>query len=342
MCYYNNKHKGHKIINIEDEESLIKENVNLDLSKKELNKINQNIVLFKDKIKNEINKIDNLYDKIFNEVTKRYNELIDTLKNKVTQAKEKLEILWSKLNDLEIKNKRIDKSISIFQNKEKNVLKSLYYISNINKNNKEILSFFENFSQNLIITFEKEKNSIIYKNYFFNAFISETQILNEDNKNILLNFLNPLSKGKNIYLQLIYRRGDDMSCETFHKKSDKQGSTVVICKSKDEIFGGYTNVDWISPDKYITKFENEPFIFSINKNKKFNYTNKEKWSIYLDKGHGSDFYWDFVFNSSEQMKKCYCCTKTYGYAYSSEPLVGDGSYNLIDVDEIEIFKLEIF
>ena len=73
MLYYN-KHKDHKIINIEDEETLIKEKVNLDLSKKELNKINQNIVSFKDKIKNEIKKIDNLYDKIFNEVTKRYNQ----------------------------------------------------------------------------------------------------------------------------------------------------------------------------------------------------------------------------------------------------------------------------
>ena len=41
------------------------------------------------------------------------------------------------------------------------------------------------------------------------------------------------------------------------------------------------------------------------------------------------------------MKICYCCTKNFGYAYSSEPLVGDGSLNEIEVDEVEVFKIQV-
>ena len=38
------------------------------------------------------------------------------------------------------------------------------------------------------------------------------------------------------------------------------------------------------------------------------------------------------------MKTCLCNTKSYGYAYSFEPLVGDGGEKDIEVDEVEVFK----
>ena len=75
-----------------------------------------------------------------------------------------------------------------------------------------------------------------------------------------------------------------MSCETFHLKCDKIGPTVVICQAKNEKFGGYTNINWESPNNNIDIFEDGPFIFSINKNKKYNYSNnKKKLSNHLNK-----------------------------------------------------------
>ena len=175
-------------------------------------------------------------------------------------------------------------------------------------------------------------------------YINESIILNTEDKIKLLAWLNPLYNENKFNLKLIYRRGNDMSFNTFHKKCDKQGPTITICKSKEQKFGGYTNFNWESFNKGKSIYEKGPFIFSLNKNKKYNYSNsnKEKNSIYLRTNNGPDFHWDFVFHPEKQMKMCKCCTKeNYGYAYSDEPLIGDGSSNEIEVDEVEIFKIEV-
>ena len=173
-------------------------------------------------------------------------------------------------------------------------------------------------------------------------FAYESIILNQEDKNKLFNWINPLYYGKNIYLKLIYRRGDDMSFETFHSKCDKKGPTLVLCKSKEEKFGGYTNIDWESLGG-VQKYDEGPFIFSLNKNKKYNYKYRDKRysCLYLYKNHGPDFFWDLDFNEQKKkMKVCFCSTKSNGFAYSIEPLVGDGSYKEIEVDEVEVFQVK--
>ena len=40
------------------------------------------------------------------------------------------------------------------------------------------------------------------------------------------------------------------------------------------------------------------------------------------------------------MGACFCATKVYGYSYSEEALVGDGSTKEINVDEVEVFKVK--
>ena len=39
------------------------------------------------------------------------------------------------------------------------------------------------------------------------------------------------------------------------------------------------------------------------------------------------------------MKVC-ICTNKYGYAFSNEPIIGDGSNKEIQVDEVEVFKVK--
>ena len=452
ICDYKQLHNGHKLVPIDDEESLKKLNINLDSSINELNEMMKKIVNFNEKIKNEITKIDNLYDKIFNEISHKYkinheklikeeNDLKDSLKNEVTRVKEKLENYLSNSNELIRKNEKLNEGVNILKkDEEKNILKTLSYISNINKNKKEILSLLGKLIKNINISYNEEKGQIYFDNYYFNGvyipknfknedissnsiklfweidnfiienldknklefkveirkqnsnenfikvyegsnynciidnlikstyyeiricskyndifgewsdiyqiktdFISESKILNKEEKNKLLNLLASVANGKNIYLKLIYRRGGDMSYETFHSKCDNKGPTVVLCKAKNEKFGGYTNVNWESVNG-VGKYVDEPFLFNINSNKKLNYTNKIFPAVFLHKDHGPDFNWDFVFNSeNNKMKTCQCTNKVSGvYLYSNGPITGDGSSNHIEVDEVEVFKFKVY
>ena len=172
------------------------------------------------------------------------------------------------------------------------------------------------------------------------GYISESKILNQEDSNKLLNWLNPKANGKNIYLKMIYRRGNDMSVYNFHSKCDNKGPTLVICKTKEQIFGGYNNFSWESTNEPKKIFQEGPFIFSINKNKKYDYFNKNFQSIYLYKNNGPDFFWDLVCHPKKEMRCCYCATRENGFAYSREPLVGDGLYKEIEIDEVEVFKVK--
>ncbi len=172
-------------------------------------------------------------------------------------------------------------------------------------------------------------------------FIDESVILNQEDRDKILNWLNPLYIGKNFYLKLIYRRENDMSVQTFHSKCDKKGPTLVVCKAGKDKIGGYTNINWESL-KGINKYDDGPFIFSLNKNKKFMYTNKNRHSVFLHELHGPDFDWDFTFNYGNNMKIFFCATNSNGYSYSKEPLVGDGTKKEIIADEVEVFKVKTY
>ena len=446
ICDFKNIHKGHKIISIEDEESLKKEKIDLDSAINECNKYTEKIKKVRENIEKESNKIKSWYDKVNKEITKSYeikhekltNEeynLKEKLQNEVTKTKEKLEINLSYSNEIIRINEKINKGIKIFNNEqEKNIIKTISYISKISQILKSAKELLVNDIKNIKINFDTEKNDIIFKDYLINGiiipkniqinntksncfeifwtiddkiinkdkylfrielkeenskenftkvyedkkyntiiknlkpntnyeiricsiidnlnsswseikkiktdFINDTIILNNEDKNKLYNFLNPVFKDKHFYLNLLYRRGNDMSYKTFHEKCDNKGHTVIICKSKNDKFGGYTDINWESAE-WKNKKKKGPFIFSINRNKKFEYSNKNYNSIHLYKNYGPDFYYDFVFYTEKQMKVCICATTKYGYAYSSEPLVGDGSLKEIDVDEVEAFEIKI-
>ena len=69
-----NLHKGHKVIPIEDEESLKKENININDYIKEFDESAKNCINIKIKIENEIKKLNESYEKI-NKETTNYFEL---------------------------------------------------------------------------------------------------------------------------------------------------------------------------------------------------------------------------------------------------------------------------
>ena len=178
MCYYMKLHKEHKLLRINEEEELKKENISLNNSRKEIEENKNKLEELKNKIENEKIKLDNLYDKINNQVTKSYeikhenllkeeNELKDKLKNEVTKIKEQLELNISKINEILRNSERIIKGLKSFKEEENQMIKKLNYISTINKNQKETNKIFQLLMKNLNISY-KDSN-IIYEEYFFNG-----------------------------------------------------------------------------------------------------------------------------------------------------------------------------
>ena len=63
-------HEGHKLFEVNDEESLKKENITIEASSNDFNEIIEKLKNLKDKIEKEIINLDESYDKVFNEVGK--------------------------------------------------------------------------------------------------------------------------------------------------------------------------------------------------------------------------------------------------------------------------------
>ena len=315
----------------------------------------ENTTIIKDinLLKNQIKAIKILLDNLIKENEKYINNIQTMINNYSTNEEipyniefkdittKSLKAFW-KINDNKIENKfkKFSFRVEIRKENSNDNFIEVYEGSDFNCsiNNLTINTNYEiricSVYNNLMSEWSKTEK--VKTDYF-----DESIILNLQNKNQILNWLNPLYNGKNFCLKLIYRRGNDMSYETFHQKCDKKGPTLIVCKAKNEKFGGYTNIDWESCDIEKRKYDDGPFLFSLNKNKKYNYSNKDCHCIYLTRDHGPDFHWDLTFNDSNlKMKACICCTNNFGYAYSIEPLVGDGGLKEIEVDELEIFQVE--
>ena len=181
MCHFLNIHNNHKIIRIEDEEELKKENMSIEDCSKDFNENKNRIEELKKKIENEIKEINKLYEKVNKEVIESYkikheklikeeNEIKDKLKNEVTKIKENLEINLLKINEIIRKNERINKGIKILlEDKDKKMIKELNYISNINKNKKEMKLLYQQPMKNLKILYNENESNIKYEEYYFNG-----------------------------------------------------------------------------------------------------------------------------------------------------------------------------
>ena len=124
---------------------------------------------------------------------------------------------------------------------------------------------------------ENEKNEKNEKDNLFR----ESNIITSESKNIILNFL----KNKPVKSKLLFdSEKDGDSAKTFHSKCDGKNPTIYIVKSKSGyVFGGYLSIPWSSISKHFR--DDEAFFFSINLNKKYYFTNKNK-VIYGNKDYG--------------------------------------------------------
>ena len=173
-------HKNHKLVKIEDEETLKKENITIEDSFKDLDTNIQKLTKIKDNIENEITEINKAYEKVDKETTASYenkrkkllieeNDLKEKLKTEVTKIKEQLEINSSLVDSLLKKCEKIVKGIKSIEKEEKSMIKTLSYVSIINKNKKEMRNLFQELMKNLKISFIENESNIKYEEYFFNG-----------------------------------------------------------------------------------------------------------------------------------------------------------------------------
>ena len=177
-------------MDINDEESLKKENITIDNTSKEFEGNIQKLSNLKQSIENEMLKIDQTYEKVDKEATKSFKikreklnkeeeDLKNKLKTEVTKIKETLDDYLSKTNNLIKSCDRIKKGINSLQKEEKNMIKTLSYLSFITKNKKDLDLVINQSMKNLKITFDEKENTIIYEEYFFNG-IPKDNKLNEE------------------------------------------------------------------------------------------------------------------------------------------------------------------
>ena len=179
-CYYKNNHKGHKLVELEDIETLKKENITVESVSNNFNGIYDKIVNLKNTIEEEIDKINNLYEKTMGDITKSYvekheklikeeNQLKEKLQTEVTKLKEKLENYLSESNN-EVKFiERIKKGIEKMKNLEVNMVKILSYVSKANKTQKDMINLSQKLMQNIKFFYKKNKSQINFEEYFFNG-----------------------------------------------------------------------------------------------------------------------------------------------------------------------------
>ena len=142
----------------------------------------------------------------------------------------------------------------------------LFELKEDEKNDKEIIKDLiklVNEQKNELNEFKKEI-SLLLKNYISN--LDSTIINNNFYNSCLKNWINQKLKIRANLLYRLSRDGPEIS--TFHKLCDNKGSTIILFQlENEEKVGFYAHQSLDSYSEW--KYDEQSFIFNLNKNKKF-------------------------------------------------------------------------
>ena len=165
ICHFRNLHSGHKLFEISDEESLQKENFNVENEMdnfNEISKINKSYDITVESLKN-------YYQKKYDALLKQENDLKENLQNQVTKTKEHLEIFLSEINENIKISERINKGINKVVKEKQSMIQLLSYISKINSSKNSMRKLMSELMKTIKFSFEEENNVINYEEIFFNG-----------------------------------------------------------------------------------------------------------------------------------------------------------------------------
>ena len=205
---------------------------------------------------------------------KNINNKINTLFNCIISLNKKVNDLENQIKD--IKNEMIS-------------LKNKLDISD--NNNKELeKKFIEQigFLQNQIneLKKDKDKNTPIDSNQMF----KNSNIVKPGEIDLILSWFD--KKPKKFNLLLDSKIDGDLNW-TFYEKCKNKYPTMVFVKTTENLrFGGFTNVSW---PEFSYKWDDNSFLFSLDKRKKYNIKEKNKAIYYSNNtcfcfGSGCDLY----------------------------------------------------
>ena len=193
---------------------------------------------------------------------------IDTNKTIINENSNNI-ILTIPLNN--IKYKEIKFEIKEKEKNDKQKLEELFTIINLQQ--KEIVNL-KSENSNLKEKINKIENDIKDLLQFKNEIMEERKISIDSNiinnnlsyKKSLKKWINP---NQSIKFELLYRlTKDGDSISTFHNKCDNISPTLVLAESLDGYkFGGFTTCTWDTKSQ--DKNDGKTFLFSLNKNQKF-------------------------------------------------------------------------
>ena len=270
-CNLKNIHYSHNLIEINDSESLSKQNLIIEETSKQFNEIFEKILNLKEKIEKEISSIDELYEKRNKDIADSFlkkheklimeeNDLKENLKTEVTKVKEKLENFLSESNNIIKINEKINKGIKNLEKEEKNIIKTLSYISKMNKNKKQMNNLLQNLMRNINISFQQKASNIKYEEYFFNGIqipkniefkdISSTNfkiVWNIDDLNILnfkkddVKFRVELRKEntKEKFIQVYKGNATEFIAQNLNKNTNYE---IRICSFYNDLFSNWSEI----------------------------------------------------------------------------------------------------
>ena len=315
-----------------------------------INKEKENLKLKVSKIFTKLrNALNDREDELLLDIDNKFNEFI--FNENIIKQNEKLP---NKIKELLIKGKRIENEFKNNTNKISIYINECIGIENSINNIKLLNESIEKFnSQKISYKFipeeENEINKIIdiiklFGNCKINEEVNYIQNLesliikeNKQYNQILKSWIN---QNKNIKAKLLYRLtrdGDKIS--TFHELCDNKGPTLILFLVGDGNIGGiYTPLSWDTESK--TKYNQETFMFNINKKEKYNNINNDK-SIWCLDHFGP---WTVNFGFDNTMKKIEHRGNVISESYEkgSEILPNNSNKTkFFDVNEVEVYELLI-
>ena len=167
-----------------------------------------------------------------------------------------------------------------------------------------------------------------------NLLFTGSEILTNEAKDMLLNWL-PRKPNKITLLMNSNRDGD--STKSFMNKCKGKCPTLAVIKTTNGyVFGGYTTQMW----KEGTVKDNNAFVFSINKKRKYNIKQPE-YAI----GFGKDSWWGFGYHYNAIVVCENCTKKNDNFVYNKtydipEQFELNGGEKYFTVKSFEIYHIE--
>ena len=273
-----------------------------------------------------INRYFNNFDKSIDLI----NSLIEIYNDK------KLKIIFKEpICNLIIYNPITKKTFELKLNKkEKNINSQIEDLMKIIKDDRKRIEALENKVaklENIILELNKKEKE---QNNFFN----ESNILNEEEKKLLVSWLE--FKPNNINLLLNSNRDGD-TFEAFHNLCDGKAPTIgIIETTKGHKFGGFTTNLWNGKrNESNCVYDNKAFIFSLDTKKKYKVINSEK-AI----GTGCEYLLFFGYSENSIVTYDKGCNNTRNYiaggAYNFDTKNENGGERNFTIKSYEVYEIK--